>query len=143
MSAYLLDINVLLALSDPMHLHHETAHRWFSAMGKSAWATCPITENGFIRIASHPSYPNCPGDALVVMNILRQFCAAKGHRFWSADVSIWELLQDNAVITHSQITDIYLLGLAVHNGGQLATFDRRISVTTIKGGREGLLIIGD
>ncbi len=58
MTIYLLDVNVLLALSDPMHIHHEAAHRWFAAKGQSAWATSPITENGFVRIASHPNYPN-------------------------------------------------------------------------------------
>ncbi|MDO9124550.1 MAG: VapC toxin family PIN domain ribonuclease, partial [Deltaproteobacteria bacterium] len=62
MTTYLLDVNLLLALSDPMHIHHELAHRWFAEKGHQAWATCPLTENGFIRIASHPNYPNRPGD---------------------------------------------------------------------------------
>jgi predicted nucleic acid-binding protein len=63
---YLLDVNVLLALCDPLHVHHAAAHRWFAAVGRFAWATCPITENGFVRIAAHRSYPNRPGDAAVV-----------------------------------------------------------------------------
>ncbi|UFP97085.1 TA system VapC family ribonuclease toxin [Gloeobacter morelensis] len=138
---YLLDVNVLLSLSDPMHVHHEAAHRWFAARGRSAWATCPITENGFIRIASHPGYPNRPGDVPVVMGILRQFCAAQGHHFWGANVSLLSMLHTGIVLTHSQITDIFLLGLAAHQGGKLATFDRRIAVDTVHGGNEALELI--
>ncbi|MBP1742910.1 MAG: domain protein family protein, partial [Deltaproteobacteria bacterium] len=67
MTIYLLDINLLLALSDPMHIHHPLAHRWFAEKGQHAWATCPLTENGFIRIASHPNYPNRPGDVTAVL----------------------------------------------------------------------------
>ena len=74
MTTFLLDINVLLALSDPLHIQHEAAHQWFAQEGKKSWATCPLTENGFVRIASHPQYPNRPGDALMVLAILRKFC---------------------------------------------------------------------
>jgi toxin-antitoxin system PIN domain toxin len=138
---YLLDVNVLLALSDPQHVHHAAAHRWFAAVGRFAWATCPITQNGFVRIASHPSYPNRPGDATVVLAILRELCAAEGHRFWSADMSIRALLKPEAVITHAHVTDVYLLGLAVRNGGKLATLDQRIPAAAVEGGAAALEII--
>jgi uncharacterized protein len=141
MTVYLLDINVLLALSDPMHLHHPAAHDWFASKGQSAWATCPFTENGFIRIASHPNYPNRPGDISVVMAILDRFRSTRGHHFWSADISVFDLLTTNALIPHSQITDIYLLGLAVRNQGKLATFDTKISATVISGGTEAIEIL--
>ena len=141
MTTYLLDLNVLLALSDPMHIHHDAAHRWFAARGRPAWATCPLTENGFVRIASHPSYPNRPGDVPAVLALLRQFCAAQGHHFWPADISIRDLLQPGMLITHAQVTDLFLLGLAVHKGGKLATFDQRISVTVVQGGSEALELI--
>lgn len=141
MTAYLLDVNVLLALSDPMHIHHEAGHRWFAAGGQSTWATCPITENGLVRIASHPNYPNRPGDVPAVLAILRQFCATAGHHFWSEDVSIRKLLQPGALIPHSQITDVFLLGLAIHKGGKLATFDQRISTAAVQGGGEALELI--
>jgi predicted nucleic acid-binding protein len=88
MTTYLLDVNVLIALSDPMHLHHDAAHRWFGSHGKESWATCPITENGFVRIASHPSYPNRPGDTPVVLSLLRQMCAVEGHHFWPDGITI-------------------------------------------------------
>ena len=141
MNGYLLDINVLLALSDPMHLHHEAAHRWFTLKGQSAWASCPFTENGFIRIASHRSYPNSPGDVPVVIAILRQFLALKGHLFWSANISFLDLVLTDALVPHSQITDIYLLGLAIGNGGKLATFDQRINCRLVQGGKESIELI--
>jgi len=140
-TVYLLDVNVLIALSDPMHTHHDVAHHWFSGTGQAGWATCPITENGFVRIASHPNYPNRPGDFLVVLAMLRQFCALPGHHFWSADISIRTLLQPEALIPHSQITDIFLLGLAAHQGGKLATLDQRIAAKVIAGGSAALELI--
>jgi len=141
MTVYLLDVNVLLALSDPMHLHHDAAHDWFSKRGKSAWATCPITENGFVRIASHPGYPNRPGDVPVVVNILQQMCAREGHCFWNADISIRELLQPETEISQKHITDIFLLGLAVHHSGKLTTFDQRIPIEAVVGGQEALELL--
>lgn len=141
MTTYLMDINLLLALSDPMHIHHETACRWFAEKGHSSWATCPITENGFIRIASHPNYPNRPGSVAVVMDILRQLCEVPGHHFWPEGISLLQILQTDAIITHAQVTDVYLLGLAVHNKGKMATLDQRIPVDTVHGGRKALELI--
>lgn len=141
MTIYLLDVNLLLALSDPMHAHHDIAHHWFEATGRQAWATCPLTENGFVRIASHPKYPNRPGDVATVLSILREFCAVEGHHFWPEDVSLRELLLPGAVITSGQITDIYLLGLAAQNSGKLATLDQNIPVTTVQRGAETLELI--
>jgi len=141
MTTYLLDTNLLLALSDPMHIHHPLAHRWFAEKGQHAWATCPLTENGFIRIASHPNYPNRPGDVTAVLAIFRQLCEAPGHRFWPEDTSILQILEPDAIITHAQITDVYLLGLAVHKRGKLATLDQRIPVDAVRGGRKALELI--
>lgn len=141
MTTYLLDVNLVLALSDPMHVHHEPAHRWFAEKGQQAWATCPLTENGFIRIASHPNYPNRPGDVTAVLAIFRRLTEAPGHHFWSEDVSILQILEPAAIITHTQITDVYLLGLAVHKSGKLATLDRRIPADAVRGGRQALELI--
>jgi toxin-antitoxin system PIN domain toxin len=140
-TTYLLDINLLLALGDPMHVHHEAAHSWFVEIGGRAWATCPLTENGFVRIASHPRYPNRPGDVAAVLGILRQFCAIEGHRFWSEDISIRDLIRPGAIVTHAHVTDIFLLGLAVHNAGKLATLDQRLPVTAVHGGPAALELI--
>jgi toxin-antitoxin system PIN domain toxin len=141
MTTFLLDVNLLLALSDPMHIHHEPAHRWFTEKGRQAWATCPLTENGFIRIASHPNYPNRPGDVSAVLAILQQLCEAPGHRFWPEEISILQVLEPDAIITHIQITDVYLLGLAAHKKGKLATLDQRIPVDVVHGGRKALKLI--
>jgi len=141
MTTYLLDVNLLLALSDPMHVHHESAHRWFAKKGRQAWATCPLTENGFIRIASHPNYPNRPGDVTAVVAILRQLCETTGHHFWPEESSILQVLEPEAIITHVQVTDVYLLGLAVHKKGKLATLDQRIPVDALRGGRKALELI--
>ena len=141
MITYLLDVNMLLALSDPMHVHHDTAHRWFSKTGKEAWSTCPLTENGFVRIASHPKYPNRPGNSNHVLSLLRQFCTAQGHEFWAEDISLRNLLQQDIALTYNQITDLYLLGLAVHKGGKLATLDQHIPLLAVQGGAAALEII--
>lgn len=140
---YLLDVNLLLALTDPMHVHHELAHHWFAEKGKRAWATCPITENRFIRIASHPNYPNRPGDVPAVLGILHRLCKAPGHHFWSEDVSLLQILQPEAIISSDHITDAYLLGLAVHKKGKLATLDRRLPVEAVRNGKESLELISE
>lgn len=141
MTTYLLDVNLLLALSDPRHIHHEIAHDWFEGKGHEAWATCPLTENGFIRIASHPSYPNRPGGVRVVAAILQRMCQIRGHRFWPDDVSILDVLEPSAVISQSHLTDVYLIGLAVHRRAKLATLDQRIPVTAVRGALEALELI--
>ena len=141
MITYLLDINVLLALSDPLHIHHEAAHQWFAHKGRKSWATCPLTENGFVRIASHPQSPNRPGDVQAVLAILRRFCQAGDHQFWNEDLSLRDLLRTDVILTSGQITDAYLLGLAAHNGGRLATLDQRLPVKAVDGGGEALELI--
>jgi predicted nucleic acid-binding protein len=124
-----------------MHIHHKSAHRWFVEKGQKAWATCPLTENGFVRIASHPNYPNRPGDEAAVLAIFRRLCEVSGHHFWPDDVSIRQLLESDPIITHAQITDVYLLGLAVRKRGKLATLDQRIPVGAVRGGRKALELI--
>lgn len=141
--ACLLDVNVLIALFDPLHVQHDAAHDWFAARGDNAWATCPMTENGVLRIVGHPRYPNSPGNPAVVATALAGLCALPGHQFWSDDIS---LLRDVSVdpsrlLTSAQITDSYLLVLARRNGGRLASFDRRLVTSAVAGGAEALLLI--
>ena len=138
MKPFLLDVNVLIALVDPHHVHHDAAHAWFADRGRSAWATCPITENGFVRVLSQPNYPNRPGDAPAALTILRQWCATPEHRFWPDDVTLRDLVDSGTIFTSVHVTDVYLLGLAVRNGGRLATFDRRIPISTIHGAADAL-----
>lgn len=142
---FLLDVNVLIALIDPAHVGHDAAHRWFDGEGRTAWATCPMTENGVVRIVGHPKYPNTPGSAAIVAAVVTQLRALPGHVFWPDDISLLGADHINAaqVLTSAQVTDTYLLALAVAHGGRLATFDRRLSVKAVKGGKAALNVIGE
>ncbi len=140
---FLLDVNVLIALIDPAHVTHDAAHRWFAARGEAAWATCPMTENGVIRIVGHPKYPGAPGSPAAVAAIVAQLRTVAGHVFWPDDISlVGDARIDPArVLTSGQVTDTYLLALAAGRGGRLATFDRRLVVDAVKGGRAALYLI--
>ena len=131
----LLDVNVLVALFFPDHVHHDLAHDWFADHRQDGWATCPLTENGLIRVAcQQPS-----GDAILrpadVVDHLRRFCADAHHRAWTDTVSLTDatLFAPQFIRGHRQLTDVYLLGLATKMGGRLATFDRTIPVNAVRG----------
>jgi uncharacterized protein len=136
----LLDVNVLIALVDPRHVHHELCHGWFADRGARSWATCALTQNGVLRILGHPRYPNSPGSPAVVSQVLRQLVAHPQHQFWSAAPSLLsELAVDTtALLDPGQITDAYLLGLAVHHDGVLATLDRRLQAQSVTHGSKAL-----
>ena len=140
---YLLDVNVLIALIDPLHISHDAAHDWFAEHGAAGWATCPLTENGVIRIVGSPKYPNSPGSPAAVAAIVAQLRLLAGHVFWPDDISL--VGNDNVdparILTSAQVTDSYLLALAVAQGGRLATFDRRLSVSAVEGGKAALLLL--
>ncbi len=131
----LLDVNVLVALFDPDHIHHEAAHRWFSASREEGWATCPLTENGLVRILSNHAYTGSYESARSIVQRLEVFCESGGHVFWSDEVSLRDtrLFRREAPVTHRQVSDIYLLGLARKKNGCLATFDRTIPVAAVLG----------
>jgi hypothetical protein len=140
---FLPDVNVLIALIDPTHIHHDTAHRWFALEGAEGWATCPLTENGVVRIVGHPNYPNTPGAPSIVADILGQFCRHVRHAFWPDHISLLDttrLLLKN-LLGHKQVTDSYLVALAVAHGGKLVTLDKRLSVHAVVGGVNGLEVI--
>lgn len=133
----LLDVNVLIALFDGAHTHHEAAHDWFADNQGHGWATCPTVQNGFIRVLSNPAYPGRSTSLGDAIDRLRQFTATAGHAFWPDDRSILEpsLFDPTLARGHRQITDVYLLAIAAKNHGRLATFDRRISHTAVDGAR--------
>ncbi len=127
----LLDVNVLVALFDPDHPHHEVAHDWFADNHAEGWATCPITENGLVRVLSNPTYGN-PIRPPDLIPRLKRFCQSEHHHFWWHDVSIHdETIFNHALIGSRHVTDIYLLGLARQHGGYLATFDRTIPLKAV------------
>ena len=143
MTTYLLDVNVLIALIDPAHVQHNAAHDWFSVQGEGSWATCPITENGVLRIVGHPSYPNSPGPPAAVAPSLAGLRALPGHVFWPDDISLLDrgIFDPERLLTSAQVADTYLLGLARAHGGQLASFDRRLIADATHEGSKHLHLI--
>jgi uncharacterized protein len=138
----LLDVNVLLALLDSDHVDHERAGEWLDAEVEAGWASCPVTENGFVRIISQPRYPS-PISPSRAVELLAAAQGGRHHAFWPCDVS----LLDPQVVDRSrlhgarQVTDAYLLALAVSHGGRLVTFDRSLSLTTVHGATEDHLTV--
>jgi toxin-antitoxin system PIN domain toxin len=143
LTTYLLDVNVLIALIDPAHVHHESAHTWFKARGRRGWASCPLIENGVIRIVSHPKYPNHVGPPGLVADVMARLCRLPGHVFWPDDISVLDgkHIDTTRLLSSSQITDSYLLALARVHDGQLATFDNRLVVDAVRNGRAALHLI--
>ncbi len=129
----LLDVNVLIALLDAAHVHHTAAIAWLGKNITKGWASCPITQNGCIRILSQPSYPS-PLPAAIVADRLGEAAATEHHAFWPDDVSLLDknVLAWESVLTSRQVTDSYLLALAVRNDGRFVTFDRTIPLQTVK-----------
>jgi len=132
----LLDINVLIALLDPDHIFHDRSHHWWRGQARNGWASCPLTENGVVRIMSNPAYSKAarfsPGD---LIQRLDQFASQTNHEFWPDDLS----LRDKTVFARERLhssrtlTDIYLLALAIQHRGCLATFDQAIPLSAIRG----------
>jgi len=126
----LLDVNILVALLDPEHSFHERAHTaWIDIDSSGGWASCPITENGVLRILSNDRYPGASGfDRSTIFANLIQLMRNSDHSFWPDDISLLDRdrFDPTGIFSHKQLTDIYLLGLAVHNKGRFVTFDRRV-----------------
>lgn len=135
MTQFLLDVNVLIALVRRRHVHHAKVRRWFGETGARHWVTCPLTEAGFVRIASNPRFTAPALDVSEVLAMLSELTGLPGHLFWPVDLSFTEAVSgfEERFFGHQQVTDIYLLALAVRNQGKLVTLDR--GVTTMAGER--------
>ena len=139
----LLDINVLIALFDADHSSHQPAMNWFLKHAREGWASCPITQNGCIRIMSNPGYPN-PLPVQLVIERLSEAVHQDIHEFWPDDVSLLEpdVVDPTRVHGPRQLTDIYLLALAIQHGGRLVTFDSGIPFAAVrKATKQKLLIL--
>jgi hypothetical protein len=138
----LLDVNVLIALLDARHASHHAARSWFADHAAPGWASCAITENGCIRIMSHPSYPN-NRTVHEVADRLRRATADPIHEFWSESVSVLDASRVDLGRVHGprQLTDVYLLALAVANNGRLVTFDTSVTLDTVSGATAAHLVV--
>lgn len=137
----LLDVNVLIALLDADHTSHRSALAWFGENARSGWASCAITQNGCVRIMSHPGYPN-PHSVMEIVDRLRAATLDRTHEFWPDSESMLDETLIDATRVHGprQLTDVYLLGLAVRNRGRLVTFDASIAIDAVKGARRQHLL---
>ena len=127
MSRSLLDVNVLLALLDRDHVDHERARSWFSGEIEHGWASCAVTQNGFVRIISQPRYPN-PVPPSQAVELLARAAGTEHHEFWTCSVSLLDskIIDSSRVHGPKQVTDVYLLALAAAHGGRFVTLDSRI-----------------
>ncbi len=142
MTRALLDVNVLLALLDSDHVDHHRAAGWLDQEIAPGWASCPVTENGFVRVISQPRYPS-PISSSQAIELLSRACDSVHHAFWACDVSVLDARVINRDRLHGprQVTDAYLLALAVSNGGRLVTFDRSLPLVAVHGATKDHLTV--
>lgn len=136
----LLDVNVLIALLDAEHIHHAAATRFFENIGPAGWATCPLTENGLLRILGK-AIAGGGGSPEEVRTRFRAWCDYRGHQFWPDDVSLADTRIFPSLPGSKALTDLYLLGLAVKHGGRFATFDAKVDPSLIPGGPQAFYLI--
>ena len=134
MSRALLDINVLLALFDRDHIDHHRASAWLDSNIGNGWASCPITENGFVRVISQPRYPS-PISPTEAIDLLARATSTAHHEFWPCDVSVLDTTAVDRSLLHGprQVTDAYLLALAVAHDGCFVTFDQSVPLAPVRG----------
>lgn len=131
---HLLDVNVLIARADSAHPHHRAAADWMARSSDAGWATCPLTENGVLRILGQPSYPGGPGSPAGALVSFGRILALPGHRFLADDFSLTAGTPSLQGVSSGQLTDVYLLALAVRHGAHFLSLDRRIDPRMVPGG---------
>ena len=124
----LFDVNTLVALAWPSHVHHEVAQRWFRAHARAGWATCPLTHSSFVRVSSNTKILPDAKSPREAIDLLRRIVAQPHHVFWSDDFSIagTQWVAVDRLTGYRQVTDAHLLGLALKRGGRLVTLDRGV-----------------
>jgi toxin-antitoxin system PIN domain toxin len=138
----LLDVNMLIAHCDSAHAFHQTAKHWMVDNYQQGWASCPITQNGCVRILSQPTYGN-PRPLGLVLERVGEFCQSTAHEFWADDISLFDTgaFDQSKIHGHRQLTDLYLLALAVKRNGRLVTFDGQIPLSAVRGATKRHLVI--
>lgn len=139
----LLDLNVLIALAWPSHIHHVQAHSWFAKEQAYGWATCPITQSGFVRLSSNPKILAEAVSPKEALRLLEQIIRLSNHLFWEDSIALTDavVFQDGNIIGYRQITDAYLLSLAIYNKGHLVSFDKEIATLVPDSYRNSLRIL--
>jgi len=134
--AYLLDVNILIARSDPRHLHYDVVCEWFADNRDTIQMTCPIVENGFVRIFGHSNYQGGPGSIEKAATYLNAIHLLPKHRFVPDDISLTsrKLFDSFSDITSKHLTDVYLLALAAKLGVKFVTLDANIRTGAVKNG---------
>jgi toxin-antitoxin system PIN domain toxin len=132
MKPALLDVNLLLAIHDRRHTHHRLAVNWFRSNIEFGWSTCAITQNGFVRVVSQPTYPN-PLTTTAAARTLQAATQHPAHQFWPCDTELVDPSQidTNFLLGPKQVTDAYLLALATRHAGRFATFDQRVDLRVV------------
>ena len=140
---FLLDVNVLISRADSRHEHHRRCRRWESQHAGAGLCTCPLTENGFLRIYGHPDYPGGPGSPGEALVELRHLRALPANRFLPADVSVAHAptFGDLPDVPPKQLADLYLLAVAARHGVLFATLDQTVPASLITGGPAALHVI--
>jgi len=140
--AYLLDVNFLVALAWPNHAAHSPAVNWFMANRDTPFATCPLTEAGFVRVSMNPLIVTEQISCTAALKMLDTYRSRYQHSFWPDSVPVGEALARLKPLSgHRQITDAYLLALSIVNGGRLVSFDRGIASITPERDRDRLLLV--
>ncbi len=142
MTRALLDVNVLIAILDRDHVDHERVRRWLGAEIAHGWASCAITQNGFVRIISQPRYPSPVPPSQAIIRLARA-AATEHHEYWPCSVSLLddELIDHSRLHGHRQVTDAYLLALATANRGRFVTLDQSISLDVVRHADERNLVV--
>ena len=138
----LLDVNVLIALCDPGHSFRRAAKSWIVSNASRGWASCPLTQNGCVRIVSQPGY-SYQIPLLEAIQTLQTLCQSPLHQFWSDDLSLLDAqaFDHRKIHGHRQLTDLYLLALAVKHQGCFVTFDDAIALSAVKGAKKDHLVV--
>jgi toxin-antitoxin system PIN domain toxin len=138
----LLDVNFLLALNDTEHRFHQTAKAWLVTHMDDGWASCPLTQNGCVRILSQTGYSS-PVSIQTAIHTALASCLDQTHSFWPDDISLLDttLFDHGKIHGPRQLTDLYLLALAVKHGGRLVTFDREIPLNAVRGTKRAHLVV--
>jgi toxin-antitoxin system PIN domain toxin len=138
----LFDVNLLIAAFDEEHVLHERAQQWWAANRMRGWASCPLTQNGFVRVVSQPNYAN-PISVEAALELFAEQIAGTDHVFWPDDISLTDsrCFDGTRILGPKQLTDVYLLALAVKNGGRLATLDRTVPLAAVRGAEPRHLVV--